>query len=202
MPARLTSVKYSSLRWEEVSNFKTLLREVVVKPFNRFLVSAALLVLPTLAMAQGKIAVVNLEEAILQTDLAQQRLAEFEKNEDFTSDKNEFESLREELDKLVQDFQRDQAAMSEDQMVAARQKVSSKNSDLEYVAKKLQTLQQQNAQRVFQELAPKAREVLRDIITTEQIGLLLQQQGVIHADLGYSITAKVTDKLNQLPAEE
>ncbi|MBT7340520.1 MAG: OmpH family outer membrane protein [Halieaceae bacterium] len=202
MPARLTSVKYSSLRWEEVSNFKTLLREVVVKPFNKFLVSAALLVLPTLAMAQGKIAVVNLEEAILQTDLAQQRLAEFEKNEDFTSDKNEFESLREELDKLVQDFQRDQAAMSEDQMVAARQKVSSKNSDLEYVAKKLQTLQQQNAQRVFQELAPKAREVLRDIITTEQIGLLLQQQGVIHADLGYSITAKVTDKLNQLPAEE
>ena len=129
-------------------------------------------------------------------------MAEFEKNEDFTSDKNEFESLREELDKLVQDFQRDQAAMSEDQMVAARQKVSSKNSDLEYVAKKLQTLQQQNAQRVFQELAPKAREVLRDIITTEQIGLLLQQQGVIHADLGYSITAKVTDKLNQLPAEE
>jgi outer membrane protein len=173
-----------------------------VKPFSKFLVSAALLVLPTLVMAQGKIAVVNLEEAILQTDLAQQRLAEFEKNEDFTSDKNEFESLREELDKLVQDFQRDQAAMSEDQMVAARQKVSSKNSDLEYVAKKLQTLQQQNAQRVFQELAPKAREVLRDIITTEQIGLLLQQQGVIHADLGYSITAKVTDKLNQLPAEE
>lgn len=173
-----------------------------MKPFNKFLVSAALLILPTLAVAQGKIAVVNLEEAILQTDLAQQRLAEFEKNEDFTSDKNEFENLREELDKLVQEFQRDQAAMSEDQMVAARQKISSKNSDLEYVAKKLQTLQQQNAQRVFQELAPKAREVLRDIITTEQIGLLLQQQTVIHADLGYSITAKVTDKLNQLPAEE
>jgi outer membrane protein len=173
-----------------------------VKPFNKFLVSAALFVLPALAIAQGKIAVVNLEEAILQTDLAQQRLAEFEKNEDFTSDKDEFENLREELDKLVQEFQRDQAAMSEDQMVAARQKISSKNSDLEYVAKKLQTLQQQNAQRVFQELAPKAREVLRDIITTEQIGLLLQQQTVIHADLGYSITAKVTDKLNQLPAEE
>ena len=115
-----------------------------MKPFNKFLVSAALFVLPALAIAQGKIAVVNLEEAILQTDLAQQRLAEFEKNEDFTSDKDEFENLREELDKLVQEFQRDQAAMSEDQMVAARQKISSKNSDLEYVAKKLQTLQQQN----------------------------------------------------------
>ena len=71
-----------------------------MKPFNKFLVSAALFVLPALAIAQGKIAVVNLEEAILQTDLAQQRLAEFEKNEDFTSDKDEFENLREELDKL------------------------------------------------------------------------------------------------------
>ena len=173
-----------------------------MKPFNKFLIAAAWLLLPGLASAQGKIAVVNLEAAILQTDLAQARLEEFEKNEDFTSDKTEFENLRKELDQLVQDFQRDQAALSEDQMVAARQKIASKNSDLEYVAKKLQTLQQQNAQQVLQELAPKAQGVLREIITTEGIGLLLQQQIAIHADGGFNITAKVTDKLNQLPADE
>lgn len=154
------------------------------------------------ALAQGKIAVVNLQEAILQTDYAQQRLAEFESNEDFVSDKDEFESLRKDLEKFAEELQRDQAAMSEDQKVSARQKIASKQADLEYVAKKLQALQQQNAQRVLQELAPKAQEVLRDIIATEQIGLLLQQQMVIHADLGYSITAKVTDKLNQLPSGE
>jgi len=172
-----------------------------VKVVSKLMVLVAFTMLPLLASAQGRIAVVNLEEAILQTDFAQQRLAEFEENEDFKADREEFESLRTELEKLAQDFQRDQAAMSEDQKVAARQKVASKNADLEYVGKKLQSMQQQNAQLVFQELAPKAREVLRDIIATEQIGLLLQQQTVIHADLGYSITAKVTDKLNQLPAE-
>ena len=90
--------------------------------------------------------------------------------------------------------------MSEEDQVAARQKMASKQSDLEYVAKKLQTLQTQNAQRVMQELAPQAR-MLRDIIETDQIGLLLQQQAVIHADLGYNITAKVSDKMNQLGAE-
>lgn len=173
-----------------------------MKALVKLMATAALVALPTLALAQGRIAVVNLEEAILQTDFAQQRLNQFETNEDFQSDKNEFENLRKELDELAQNFQRDQAAMSEDQKVAARQKIASKQSDIEYVAKKLQAMQQQNAQRVFQELAPKAREVLRDIIATEQIGLLLQQQTVIHADLGYSITAKVTDKLNQLPAAE
>ena len=158
-------------------------------------------VLPSIVLAQGRIAVVNLEQAILQTDVAQQRLQEFEANEDFASDKSQFDALRAELDQLVKDFQRDQAAMSEEDQVAARQKMSSKQSDLEYVAKKLQTLQTQNAQRVMQELAPQAQEVLREIIETDQIGLLLQQQAVIHADLGYSITAKVSDKMNQLGAE-
>ena len=158
-------------------------------------------VLPSIVLAQGRIAVVNLEQAILQTDVAQQRLQEFESNEDFASDKSQFDALREELDQLVKDFQRDQAAMSEEDQVAARQKMASKQSDLEYVAMKLQTLQTQNAQRVMQELAPQAQEVLREIIETDQIGLLLQQQAVIHADLGYNITAKVSDKMNQLGIE-
>lgn len=168
---------------------------------RKILLVTAALVLPAMASAQGRIAVVDLEQAILQTDYAQSRLSELESNENFASDKAEFEALREELEKLVENFQRDQAAMSEDQQVAASQKIASKRSDIEYVAKKLQSMQQQNAQRVFQEIAPKAREVLREIIETEQIGLLLQQQTVIHADLGYSVTAKVTDKLNQLPQE-
>ncbi len=168
---------------------------------RKFLLATAIFLLPALAQAQGKIAVVSLEDAILQTDYAQARLAEFENNEEFVEDKAEFDALREELETLVQNFQRDQAAMSEDQQVAARQKLASKQADIEYVAKKLQSMQQQNAQRVFQEMVPKAREVLREVIETEQIGLLLQQGNVIHADLGYSVTAKVTDKLNQLPQE-
>lgn len=177
------------------------LMEVLVNKLTKLVAIAALLAVPAIASAQGRIAVVNLEEAILQTDYAQQRLNEFEAGEDFASDKKEFDALKKELDELVKNFQRDAAAMSEDQQVAARQKLASKQSDIEYVAKKLQAMQQQSAQRVFQELAPSAREVLRDIIATDQIGLLLQQQTVIHADLSYSVTAKVTDKLNQLPKE-
>ena len=43
--------------------------------------------------------------------------------------------------------------------------------------------------------------MLREIITSEGIGLLLQRGAVIHADASYSITAKVTDKLNQMAAK-
>jgi outer membrane protein len=51
-------------------------------------------ILPSIVLAQGRIAVVNLEQAILQTDVAQQRLQEFESNEDFASDKSQFDALR------------------------------------------------------------------------------------------------------------
>ncbi|GAB3289569.1 OmpH family outer membrane protein [Parahaliea aestuarii] len=157
--------------------------------------------LPTLGWAQGKIAVVNLEQAILQTDYAQKQLAAVRNQDDYKADKAEYDKLKEEFDKLLKDFQKDAAVMSADQQVAARQKLQSKQSDLEHVTGKLQKAEQAAGQVLLQEMSPRVQEVLRELITTEGIGLLLQRQSVIHADAGYSITAKVTDKLNQLPAE-
>ena len=159
------------------------------------------LTLPTLGWAQGKIAVVNLQEAILQTDEAQKRLAAVRNGDDYKADKAEFDRLKEEFDALVAGFQKDAAVMSQEQQVSARQKLASKQGDLEHVTGKLQKAEQGAGQTLLQEMAPKVQEVLRDLIATEGIGLLLQRDSVIHADAGYSITAKVTDKLNQLPAQ-
>ena len=158
-------------------------------------------VLPVSDMAQGKIAVVNLQEAILQTDMAQQRLNEVRNQEDYKADKAEFDKLKKEFDELVKKFQKDAAVMSQEQQVAARQKLASKQSDLEHVTGKLQQAEQGAGQLLLQEMSPRVQEVLRELIATEGIGLLLPRASVIHADAGYSLTAKVTDKLNQLPAE-
>ena len=167
----------------------------------KVMLAVAALTLPTLGWAQGKIAVVNLQEAILQTDEAQKRLTAVRNGEDYKSDKAEFDRLKEEFDALVTGFQKDAAVMSQEQQVAARQKLASKQADLEHVTGKLQNAEQAAGQTLLQEMSPKVQEVLRDLIATEGIGLLLQRASVIHADAGYSITAKVTDKLNQLPAQ-
>ena len=169
--------------------------------FLKVALTCAVLALPTFAWAQGKIAVVNVQEAILQTDLAQKRLTEVREGDDYKADKAEFDRLKEEFDELVQKLQKDMAVMSQDQQVAARQKLASKQGDLEHVTGKLQAAEQGAGQAILQEMSPKVQQVLRDLISTEGIGLLLQRNSVIHADAGYSITAKVTDKLNQLPAE-
>ncbi len=154
--------------------------------------------LPTVAAAEGKIAVVNLEQAILQTDYAQKRLAEVRAQDAYKSDKAEYEKLKKEFDDLVKKFQKDAAVMSQDQQMAARQKLASKQSDLEHVTGKLQQSEQMAGQALLQELSPKVQDVLRDLIKSENIGLLLQRQAAIHADPSFSITDKVTDKLNQV----
>lgn len=162
----------------------------------------AFMALPGLALAQGKIAVVNLQEAILQSDMAQQRLNDVRNEESYKADKEEFDRIQEELNTLVQEFQKDAAVMSQEQQVAARKNLQSKQADLEYVASKLQQAEQATGQALLQEMSPMVQEVLRELIATEGIGLLVQRASVIHADPGYSITAKVTDKLNQAAAAQ
>ena len=156
--------------------------------------------LPLLASAQGRVAVVNLEEAILQTDEAQQRLTGLREAEDYKADKTELDRLQAEREELIKEVQNDIAVMSAEQQQAARKRLASKNADLEHVLRKLQQSEQELGQQLLAEMTPKVQAVLRDLIQSEGIGLLLQRSAVIHADQGYSITAKVTDKLNQQAA--
>lgn len=167
----------------------------------KFTLAVLVLAMPVVGWAQGKIAVVDLQEAILQTDLAQKRLTGVRNESDYKADKAEFDRLKKEFDELVKKFQKDAAVMSQEQQIAARQKLASKQADLEHVTGKLQQAEQAAGQALLQEMAPRVQEVLRQLIASEGIGLLLQRASVIHADAGYSITAKVTDKLNQSPAK-
>ncbi len=148
--------------------------------------------------AQGKIAVVDLNEAILQTDFAQKRMAEVRSQEDYKADKAEYDKLQGEFDDLLKKLQKDSAVMSQEQQLNARKKLGSKQADLEHVTGKLRQAEQAAGQGLFREMAPNVQTVLRELIAQDGIGLLLQQSAVIHADAGYSVTAKVTDKLNQL----
>jgi len=172
----------------------------VARIFKFMLVSIALCALPLAVSAQGRIAVVNLEEAILQTDQAQQRLNGLRTEDDYKADKAELERLQGEREALIKELQNDMAVMSAEQQQAARKRLANKNADLEHVLRKLQKSEQELGQALLQEMTPKVQVVLRELIQSEGIGLLLQQSAVIHADNGYSVTAKVTDKLNQQAA--
>ena len=188
---------YNVIVRKYVNKSDSITMENNVSKIIKYALVFAVLSLPGLGWAQGKIAVVNLQEAILQSDQSQQRLSAVREASDYKADKAEYDRLKEEFDELVRKLQKDMAVMSQEQQITARQKLTSKQGDLEHVTGKLQKAEQDVGQALLQELSPRVQEVLRDLIATEGIGLLLQRSSVIHADAGYSITAKVTDKLNQ-----
>jgi outer membrane protein len=155
----------------------------------------------TLGWAAGKIAVVDVQGAILQTDVAQKRLSEVRDKADYKKNKAEADRLKSEGEALFKTFKKDEAVMSLEQKSASEKKLSGIQDDFRIVVEKMQQAEQSVARELLQDMAPKAQEALRDIIKAESIGLLLQGNAVIHAEDSYIVTTKVTDKLNQLNAK-
>lgn len=155
------------------------------------------LLLPSLAMAQGKIAVLDVQAAILNTDTAQKQFKDLRAQPAYDANLKELEKLKKEYEDLVKQVQKDLAVMSAEQKEAQRKKIEDKRGDIEHVARKLQASEQELAQGVMQQMGSKLQGVVTDLIKTEGIGLLLDRKAVMHADISYNITAKVTEQLNK-----
>lgn len=169
-----------------------------MKSVTRMLATATLMVAASLASAEGKIAVLNIQEAILNTEVAQGRLQALRAEAEYAENRKQLEALGKEHDAAAQQLQKDLAVMSNDQKAAATKKLQEKRADIEHVARKLQAAEQELGQALIQELAPKLQQVVTELIKTEGIGLLIDRKAALHADSSFSITAKVTDKLNQM----
>lgn len=150
------------------------------------------------ANAEGKIAVLNAQTAIINTQLAQDRLKALQSESSYADNRKQLEELGKSYQDTVAQIQKDAAVMSDEQKQAEAKKIQEKRTDIEFVQRKLQAAEKELLQSVAQEMAPKLQQVVSELIASEGIGLLLNQQAVMHADSSFSITAKVTDKLNQL----
>lgn len=152
---------------------------------------------PLMANAQDKIAVVSLDGAILQTEVAQELIKKEQENAVFKDKAAQLEKLSKELKELVENYKRDEAVLSPEQKLAQQQLIKSKETEGKALQKQLVNAQQQlrvalvrnNQQIVFQ--------AAQDVAKDEGLDLLLNASAVLYMKNINDITAKVTDKLNQ-----
>lgn len=156
------------------------------------------LVMSAGAMAEGKIAVLNVQQAVVNTKVAQERLKELQKEPGFKQNRDELEALGKSYQETVEQLQKDAAVMSAEQKQAERKKLQEKYGDMEHIKRKLQATEQEFLQALMQELGPNLKQAVDELIKEEGIGMIINQQATMYVDTGYSITAKVTDKLNKL----
>lgn len=147
--------------------------------------------------AQGKIAVLDPQLAIISTDEAQKRLKALDAQPDFDTNKKALDKLKKEYEDMVKQLQKDVAVMSPEQKDAQGKRLESKRADMEFIARKLQGGQQELLQNLMQEMEPKFKKVVSDLIKSDNIGLLLDARAVMHVDGSFNITNKVTEQLNK-----
>lgn len=168
-----------------------------MKVFKALIFTLVSMMAATAAMAEGKIVVLDVQSAILNSDVAQERLKALREEKEFKGNLEELDKLQKEHNDLVKKLKKDSAVMSQEQMTAQTQKISEKRADIEHVGRKLKAAEQQLVQEVVQELAPTLQKVVTDMIKEDSIGMILDAKATMHVTNDYNITAKVTDKLNQ-----
>lgn len=156
------------------------------------LLMSGLVALP--AIAETKIAVIDVQAAILGSEQAKERIAELKKQ--YAPDQNELKSLAEQIQKLQVKLEQDAAVMSESEKKKLGKDIEDKAVDYQFNLKKLQKAQNDSQQELLTDLGPKLEEAIQAVIKEGDYGIILERRALLFAKPDYDITKKVTEKLN------
>lgn len=160
-------------------------------------VGMTMLALSSMAFADGKIAVLNINLAIQNTDLAQKRINDLRQTADYTELRAKLDSIDADLKKMNDDAEKNGVTWDQAKQIEFSKKRDYSLADRKLVIEKLQAEDRVLSQQIMQELGAKAQAALEQLIELEGIGLVLNSQTVIHADTSFDITAKLTDRINK-----
>lgn len=157
----------------------------------------ALSMVSVFALAEGKVVVLDPKGAVLGTAVAKAKFEKMQKNADYAATKAKLDGLKADIQALQATFQKDGMTWSEEKRAESEKKMQSMGADYQFQGKKLQAEQQAVMQEVMQEMAPKMDVVIKQLVESENIGLIVDANAVIAIKPESNITAKVTELLNK-----
>lgn len=148
------------------------------------------------ALAQSKVAVFNLQAAIMSTDTAKSKVNALKTSSEYSSLQSSAESIRAELQKLAEDAQKNSMTWSEEQKAEQQRKMEFKRSDFETTVKKMRAMEAQVGQEIQKVMAPKAKNALEAIIKDQKLDLVLDAGSVYYAGPDIDLTEAVVKRMN------
>ncbi|MDQ2075333.1 OmpH family outer membrane protein [Marinimicrobium sp. ABcell2] len=170
---------------------------MITSTAKKLIVGMALMMASSLALAEGKIVILDLQAAVLSTNVAQARLGQLEQNPEYAALMARYESLTEDLQRLQRDAEQNAMTWSEEDRKKKEEEARKLRQEYETAVQTLQNGRQQVMQNVMQQMGASTRDVLESLIEADKIGLILSSQAVYHATEHYDITDRVTQLLNQ-----
>lgn len=158
------------------------------------LLSAALLATP--AFAEMKIAVLNYQMALLESDAAKKYAVDAEKK--FGPQLNKLKTLESDAkriqDRLVKEGERMQTAERERLELEFKQKAR----DFQFQSKELNEAKAVADRDMLKQLKPKLDKAVEEVIKKGSYDLVLEQGSVVEVKPQYDITRQVIERMNQL----
>ena len=154
-----------------------------------------LLMLPLLAVAEQKIAVIDPMQALVETEEVKSRNARLEAS--LETESRRLRTLRDEIGKIEEKMQRDGMTMS-------RQEREELTGDREAKGLEFQTLQQSLQRRVnndrqelLESMEPKLLEAIEEVAQARGLDMVVSAQAMVYVKPELDITREVTQRLNE-----
>lgn len=156
------------------------------------------LVFTSAALAQNQpvIGVVNLEQALFNSEVAKEMQAQIEA--EFRSDQERADRLNGELRALVERAQRDESIMSDAERRELNSDAQEKQVQLQLISERVQAALQERQQSFVDSQRQNLGRAIEAVVQEGGYDLVLNADSVAFFNNSYSITALVTAKLNEL----
>ncbi len=147
------------------------------------------------AAAELKVAVLNVQRALSESDEAKAAAEQIQ--QDLQEDRDSLNQLREDIEALQEQLEKDAEILGDEEKRRIGKDIEDKRLDFEFGANKLQKELQDRQEEVLRDMAPKLEAVLDDLVEIEGYDLVLQRGGLLYVNVKHDITRRVTEKLNE-----
>ncbi|MCZ6502583.1 MAG: OmpH family outer membrane protein [Gammaproteobacteria bacterium] len=149
-----------------------------------------------IAFAEVKIAVVDVQRAILNSEEAKRLLVQIQ--EEFRTDENKISTIQTNAAALLERLQKDADVMSDDEKRRIQQEIESYNNDFVYERQKLQKAINTRQTELFSGTEAKIQRAIEDLVLKNDYDMILPRGAALYVGDLYDITRKVTEKLNEM----
>ena len=147
------------------------------------------------AAQDAKIGILNAIQALFNSDAA--RVVQEELEQEFAQDEQRATELTEELTTLQEQYQQNEAVMSEDEVRRMNSDAQDLQVQLQLIQERVQTALQEKNQEFVQSMQEELTQAVTDVVAEGGFDLILNTESAPYFAPVLDITARVTAKLNQ-----
>ena len=168
----------------------------------KYLLFASLLAVFSFSLSAEGTYVLDAERAILNTQYAESEAKKMSEDADYVADMERLELLQTEGQAIIEDFEKNQETLSDQQKIEMQGKLEDKQTEIQFLTQKLQNKAQETRQAILAALSEDFQRILGELINAKNMDMVLSPQALFYADPDLDITDEVTALLDVALAEK